>query len=213
MRLDRNSGRLWDEAGRAFDPRSRRWGDRAEARGGDAVTVEQAACWLQKESGWPCRVPVGVVGARDATPEQMALAERLGAGLAKLAAVVLCGGREGVMEAVCRGVASEGGVSLGLLPDESWQAANPFVSIPIATGIGEARNAIIARAALCLVAVGGGHGTVSEIALGLKFERPVFGLGGAPRLSGVLGLADVGEACQAVARVLLNLDPANRSAC
>ena len=169
------------------------------------MTVEQAAAWLQRESGWPCRAPVGVVGARDGGAEQEREAERLGKLLADLGVTVLCGGREGVMEAACRGVASAGGTSVGLLPDNSWESANPFVSIPIATGIGEARNAIIARAAICLVAVGGGLGTASEVAFALKFGRPVFGIADPPPLPGVRRVADAEEASRVVARVLLNL--------
>lgn len=205
MRLDRTLGRLWDDAGRSFDPPTRVWSACAEAPRGDAATLEDAARWLQRESGSPCRVPVGVIGPRAASPEQMTVAERLGEGLGKLGVAVVCGGREGVMEGVCRGVASAGGLSIGLLPDASPEPANRFVSIVLATGIGVARNAIVARAALCLVAVGGGHGTVSEIAFGLQFGTPVFGLADAPELAGVTRLADPDDALRAVARVLLNL--------
>jgi hypothetical protein len=83
------------------------------------------------------------------------------------------------MEAGCRGTAEHGGISISLLPDATWKAANPCVTIPIATGLGVARNAIIAQAFFCLVAIDGGYGTLSEIAFGLQFGRPVFAL---PRL-------------------------------
>lgn len=205
MRLDRTHGRLWDNEGRCFDPPARVWSACAEKPRGDTVSPVVAARWLQFESGFRCRIPVGVIGSRDASPGQMTVAERLGEGLGNLGAAVVCGGREGVMEAVCRGVASAGGLSIGLLPDASPEPANPFVSIVLATGIGVARNAIVARAALCLVAVGGGHGTMSEIAFGLQFGTPVFGLAGAPEIAGVTQLADPDDALQVVARVLLNL--------
>jgi uncharacterized protein (TIGR00725 family) len=121
-----------------------------------------------------------------------------------LGLVVLCGGRSGVMEAACRGVARAGGLSIGLLPGEEWDSANPYVTVPIATGIGVARNALIARAALCLIAVGGGNGTLSEIAFGLQFGRPVFALAGAPTVSGTVELDGWDALLPRVARVVLN---------
>ncbi len=107
------------------------------------------------------------------------------------------------MEAVCRGVAAGGGLSVGLLPGETWQAANPFVGLPLATGLGVARNAVIARAAFCLVAVGGGHGTLSEMAFALQFGRPVFALQGAPEVAGAVRLGSVATALEAVAECVL----------
>ena len=95
----------------------------------------------------------------------------LGRGLAGLGVVVLCGGLVGVMTAVSRGAAEAGGTVVGVLPNGDWRTANPWVTIPIATGIGVARNAVIARAALALVAVGGGYGTLSEIAFGLQDRK------------------------------------------
>ena len=110
------------------------------------------------------------------------------------------------MLAVCEGVAAQGGVSIGLLPGESIADGNPFVTVPIPTGVGLARNAIIARGALCLVAVGGSHGTLSEVAFGMQFGKRVFGLEGAPHVDGVEHLPTVEAAMAAVARVVLALD-------
>jgi uncharacterized protein (TIGR00725 family) len=110
------------------------------------------------------------------------------------------------MEAACRGIATAGGISVGLLPDAEWDAANAYVSIPIATGIGVARNAIIARACWALVAVGGGYGTISEAAFGLQFGRPVFGLAGAPRIPGVVQLEDWPELEERLCRAFLRLE-------
>ena len=109
------------------------------------------------------------------------------------------------MEAACEGAASAGGVSIGLLPEGEWQAANRFVTVPIATGIGEARNAIIARAALALVAVGGSYGTLSEIALALQFGRPVLTLLEAPVVAGAHPMNSVDAALDAICRVVLSL--------
>ena len=203
--LDRTAGTLSDQTGRRFDAQERVWLPAPSAPRGEALSVTAAATWLQRDSGRPCRVPVGVIGARQADQRTCRQAEDLGRALAALGVTVICGGKGGVMEAVCRGVAEAGGLSIGLLPDDDWQAANPHVGVPIATGIGVARNAVIARAALCLVALGGGYGTLSEIAYGLQFGRPVFALEGAPEVDGAVPLGSVGAASEAVARVLLAL--------
>jgi uncharacterized protein (TIGR00725 family) len=104
-------------------------------------------------------------------------AEEVGAGLADAGAVVVTGGLGGVMEAACRGARSRRGRTIGILPGENRDAANGWVEIAIATGLGELRNGLVVRAADALVAVGGGHGTLSEVALALKLGRPVVGLG------------------------------------
>jgi uncharacterized protein (TIGR00725 family) len=90
---------------------------------------------------------------------------------------VVCGGLGGVMEAACRGASREGGTTVGVLPGLDRGAANPFVSVVVATGLGEARNALVVRAADALIAVGGAYGTLSEIALALKAGKAVIGLG------------------------------------
>jgi uncharacterized protein (TIGR00725 family) len=120
---------------------------------------------------------VAVVGASSASAEQERAAEEVGRALARAGAVVVCGGRGGVMEAVCRGVADGGGVSVGILPGASRADANPFATVAIATGLGEARNALVASAGDVVIAVGGAYGTLSEIALALRAGKPVVGLG------------------------------------
>jgi uncharacterized protein (TIGR00725 family) len=165
--------------------------------------VHAAVRWLQRDSATPCRVPIAVIGPRDADPEEREAAYALGAGLAALGLVLLCGGKTGVMEAACEGAARSGGLSIGLLPDAEWEAANPFVTVPIATGIGVARNALIARAALAMVAVGGGYGTLSEIAFGLQFERPVFALLNAPSVAGVRHRPSVESVLDEICSVVL----------
>jgi uncharacterized protein (TIGR00725 family) len=91
--------------------------------------------------------------------------------------VLVCGGLGGVMEAACRGAAGAGGVSIGILPGEARSQANPYVTVALATGLGEARNALVVRAADALIAIAGGWGTLSEIALARKTGTPVIGLG------------------------------------
>jgi uncharacterized protein (TIGR00725 family) len=92
-------------------------------------------------------------------------------------AVLVCGGLGGVMEAACRGAKEAGGTTVGILPGTDRSAANAYVDIAIPTGLGEARNALVARAADALLAVGGGYGTLSEIALALKAGKRVVGIG------------------------------------
>jgi uncharacterized protein (TIGR00725 family) len=92
-------------------------------------------------------------------------------------AVLVCGGLAGVMEAACRGAKDGGGTTVGILPGAERSAANEFVDVAIPTGLGEARNALVVRAADALIAVGGGYGTLSEIAFALKAGKPVAGLG------------------------------------
>ncbi len=160
------------------------------------------------------RVPVGVIGPRDPTPALYAVAQELGAGLARIGCAVICGGRGGVMEAACKGAASVGGVSIGVLPEADAGFANAYVTHVVATGIGEARNAIIARAALCLVAIGNSYGTLSEVALGRQFGKLVVGLDGAAEVDGVVVADSVERALELVA-ICVNgtarTDPAGES--
>ena len=100
----------------------------------------------------------------------------MGRELAARGAVLVCGGLGGVMEAACRGAKDAGGRTVGILPGTDRAAANPFVDTAIPTGLGEARNALVVRAADALISVGGGYGTLSEIALALKAGKPVVGL-------------------------------------
>ena len=125
-------------------------------------------------------VRVGVVGAGDASDAEYAAARSLGAALAAAGAVVVCGGRGGVMEGAARGAAEAGGLTLGILPGGLAAEANAWISLPLPTGMGEARNALVVRAAEAVVAIGGGWGTLSEIALARKMGIPVATLGAPP---------------------------------
>jgi uncharacterized protein (TIGR00725 family) len=117
-----------------------------------------------------------VVGSGDADRQAEAVAEDVGRGLAQHGAIVVCGGLGGVMEAACRGAKEHGGTTVGILPGLDRRDANRWVDVAIATGLGEARNALVARAADALVAVSGGFGTLSEIALALRTGTPVIGV-------------------------------------
>jgi uncharacterized protein (TIGR00725 family) len=120
---------------------------------------------------------IAVVGGGRAEPAELEQGEEVGAGIAAAGAVLVCGGLGGVMEAACRGARSKLGTTVGLLPGLDREDANGWVTVAIPTGLGEARNALVVRSAGALLAVGGGWGTLSEIALALRIGRPVGGLG------------------------------------
>jgi uncharacterized protein (TIGR00725 family) len=120
---------------------------------------------------------VAVVGAAEATPTETVLAEHVGRELAAAGAIVITGGRGGVMAAACRGARVIGGITLGILPGFDRREANEWVTIAIPTGLGELRNGLIVRVADALIAVGGAYGTLSEIAFALNASVPVVGLG------------------------------------
>jgi uncharacterized protein (TIGR00725 family) len=120
---------------------------------------------------------VAVVGPSAGTPAELALGEAIGRLLGEAGAVLVCGGMGGVMEAAAGGAASAGGRSVGILPTNSRLEGNPYLTVAVATGMGEARNAIVVRTADVVIAVHGEYGTLSEIALALKIGKPVVGLG------------------------------------
>ncbi len=119
---------------------------------------------------------VAVIGDSACSEQDAKLAETVGGLLAREGAVVVCGGLGGVMEAVCRGARSHGGLTVGILPGDEAEMANRWVDVPIATGMGEARNALVVKSAQAVIAIGGGYGTLSEIAFALKNRIPVIGL-------------------------------------
>jgi uncharacterized protein (TIGR00725 family) len=206
FKLARKRGVLLDAAGRRFDPLTRTWSADDTTPPADpieSIDAIAAVTWLQRDSGHPLRVPIGVIGPREATDAQLAVALEVGELLGDCHLTVICGGRQGVMQAVCEGVARVGGLSIGLLPETDPSAANPFVGVAIATGIGEARNALIARASFCLIAIGDSFGTLSEVALGRQFGKLVVGLEGAGKVEGVRHVAKARDAVDLVATAVL----------
>ena len=119
---------------------------------------------------------VGVAGASRAEPALLDQAEVLGRRLAEAGAIVVCGGGSGVMTAVCRGARAAGGTTVGLLPGLDRAEGNEHLTISIPTGLGQGRNLLLVRSSHALIAVGGGFGTLSEIALALRTGTPVIGL-------------------------------------
>ena len=119
---------------------------------------------------------VAVIGGGQCSPHEAQLAEAVGRELVKRGAILICGGLGGVMEAACKGASSEGGVTIGILPGDNRQAANPYVQIPIVTGMGYARNVAVVKSAQAVIAIGGSYGTLSEISHALHSGIPVIGL-------------------------------------
>lgn len=119
---------------------------------------------------------IAVIGGSQCTAEEARAAETVGREIAKQGAILVCGGLGGVMEAACRGASAEGGLTIGILPGDNRQTANPHVQVAIVTGIGYARNAVVVKSAQAVVAIGGSYGTLSEIAHALQSGIPVVGL-------------------------------------
>jgi uncharacterized protein (TIGR00725 family) len=119
---------------------------------------------------------VGVIGASQLPIALYHAAELIGHAVASRQAVLVTGGLTGAMEAAAKGAKAAGGLTIGILPGGSPQDANPYIDLPIVTGLSEARNLIIVRTAEVLIAVGGGAGTLSEIAFALKLHKPVISL-------------------------------------
>jgi uncharacterized protein (TIGR00725 family) len=119
-----------------------------------------------------------VIGAAEPDPQLARPAREVGRRLAEAGAVLVCGGRGGVMEAAAGGAREAGGDVIGILPDEDPDAANPHVTHVVATGIGQARNLAVVASADAVIAIGGEWGTLSEIAFARRLGRRVVALEG-----------------------------------
>lgn len=137
------------------------------------------------------RPQISVIGGSDADDETLALARAVGAVIAKRDAVLICGGLGGIMEAAARGAKENLGVTIGILPSYSADSANPFIDIAIPTGLGHARNVLVAAAGEVVVALGGSHGTRSEISMALILGKPVLGIKAWGQIKGVVQLESV----------------------
>lgn len=162
--------------------------------------TEQLALLRQRQQGAQrITQPVALIGPGDAGPRECEAAYAIAAGLATAGLVMICGGRGGVMQAAAQGAWEAGGIVIGLLPEEDTRAANPYLSVALPTGLGEIRNALIARSAICLVSVGSNLGTLSEMAMGLKWGKPLFSLYPGLQLEGMREFesapALLGEVC------------------
>jgi uncharacterized protein (TIGR00725 family) len=121
---------------------------------------------------------IAVIGGEEAMAEVARLAEEVGRELARRGCTVVCGGGDGVMEAVCRGAHAEGGHTIGILPGHNAGESPPnqYVEFPIFTGLGYARNSMVVLSAQAVIAIDGAYGTLSEIAYALIHDRPLIGL-------------------------------------
>lgn len=123
------------------------------------------------------RIRIGVIGGARPKPAFEAQALEVGRLIAEAGAVLVCGGLSGVMTAAARGAREAGGPTIGILPGASAGEANPYIDVAIATGLGYTRNALVVMNTDALIAVDGEFGTLSEIAYGNIFGKPVIGLG------------------------------------
>ena len=119
---------------------------------------------------------IGVIGSGDASSEQSRIAEEVGRNIANIGCILVCGGLGGVMEAAAKGAKSADGLTVGIIPGPDRGQANPYIDIPVVTGLGEARNLIVVKSSNSIIAIGGSFGTLSEISFALKHDIPLIGL-------------------------------------
>jgi uncharacterized protein (TIGR00725 family) len=149
------------------------------------------------------RRQVSVIGASSGDDELLAKAEAIGRGLAEAGLTIVCGGMGGVMEAASKGAAEAGGEAIGVLPYQSLDDGNEYLTHAVATGIGQARNLAVVASGEVVVAIGGSWGTLSEIGFARKLERPVISLDswGLERAGEELGIVEVETVEEALAAV------------
>jgi uncharacterized protein (TIGR00725 family) len=122
------------------------------------------------------KVFVGVIGAGKCSKKIFTLAEEVGKEIARAGAILVCGGLGGVMEGAAKGAKEAKGITIGILPGNSKEEANPYIDMPIVTGIGEGRNLMVIRSSDAIIALPGKYGTLSEISFAVKLEKPIVGI-------------------------------------
>jgi uncharacterized protein (TIGR00725 family) len=145
---------------------------------------------------------IAVIGGRKADKALKKEAEAVGRLIAGKGGILVCGGMHGIMEAASKGAKQAGGLTIGILPQDHKRDANPYIDIPIATGLGIGRNVVIARTADAMIAIGGEYGTLSEIAFGLQMGKPVVGIK-SWNVKGVIPTKDAEEAVRTVLEMIL----------
>ena len=123
------------------------------------------------------KIRIGIIGGAKPDEKSRTLAYTVGQLIAEKGAIVVCGGLSGIMEAASRGAKQAGGLTIGILPGNSPGDANPYIDIPIATGLGYTRNSLVAMNSDILIAIDGQYGTLTEIAYGCIYRKKVIGLG------------------------------------
>ena len=156
------------------------------------MKVPQRGEWIQ----------IGVIGASRCSTEIAELAVAVGREIGRRDAVLICGGLGGVMEFASKGAKEVGGLTIGILPGTSKEEANDYIDIPIVTGLGHARNVVIAHSSDSIIAISGEHGTLSEIAIGLKLNKTVIGL----KTWDIEGVTQVKTAAEAVEKAIRNIE-------
>lgn len=206
MLFKTTDGNVIHENGKLFDTASCAWMDSRKNNDNQLIkiSIKDAIQHIQAQDH-PFRCPVAVVGTHEPTDKQYEIAEEIGVALSYAGLSVICGGRLGIMEAVCKGVAKNNGVSIGILPESTLENANRYVSIPIPTGLGFARNSVIAASALAMIAIGNGYGTTSEVAYGLMFGKKVFSIESTINLDGVINCLSTNELLDGIYTSLLSL--------
>jgi len=122
------------------------------------------------------KVLIGVIGAGKCSKKVFSLAEEVGQEIAKAGAILVCGGLGGVMEGAAKGAKEAKGITIGILPGDQKEEANPYIDISIVTGIGEARNLVVVRSSDAIIALPGKYGTLSELSFAMKLDKPVIGI-------------------------------------
>ena len=196
---------LFEDSVYGPDGRLDLWNWRWQPGAAPAGATEVSACEVLSRTRNLVRrqIPVGIIGPRDCDEDKAALATRVGAAIGALGLTMICGGRTGIMAAAAKGCRGSGGLTVGLLPGHDWREANDDIMLPIATGLSEARNVVIAKSCAVLVAVGGSPGTLTEMAFGLHFSKPVIVLDDAPDLPGTERASDAEDAAARLAAHLL----------
>jgi uncharacterized protein (TIGR00725 family) len=150
---------------------------------------------------------IAVIGGRQAPKGMLREAEKVGVLIGLSGAVLLCGGLSGIMRAAAKGAKRAGGLTVGILPQDSTNSANQYIDVPIATGMGIGRNVIIARTADAVIAISGEYGTLSEIAFSLQLKKPVVGIG-TWDVEGVIEASDAEDAVRKALKLIGQAPPA-----
>jgi hypothetical protein len=147
---------------------------------------------------------VGVIGAGSCDGAAYETARQVGRGIAERGAALVCGGLGGIMEGACRGASETGGQTIGILPGADKSLANPYVTFPIVTDLGHARNILVVQSSDALVAIRGAYGTLSEISIALKLGKPVIGLNTWPDMDDIFYVSSPEEVLQLLEGFLTN---------
>jgi len=153
------------------------------------------------------KITISVIGGHDISSEVEQLAHNIGKIVAKVGAILCCGGLDGCMKAASRGAKEAGGTTIGLLPGNNKADANEYIDIALPTTIGYARNAMVAASADIIIALPGSHGTACEISYGMVYKRPIIDLGGWKQ-EGMIQVKDLNEAEDKIREIIEELENA-----